>query len=389
MKVNKLILKLNFNKLYEGCITLSFITMLLCTRGMLLGNKYPILALYAGIICILLTIKNKFAYKLSVLFMIIIFVLYCYIQGIFLNQEKNLINNVFIFWIIEIIATYFVFMNKSIERKICRIIIIIMLFFTLSYIISFILSLILNWKSIMLGSFDYNYFYSAPIFFPMTIAYGNGQIGDFVIYRLLGIARESGIMQGFFIWGFYKVGDYFENKDMKKILLGIGVFICFSTTGIIIFLCTLIIRNLFNTNKKFFSLQNILILLIIISCILLLMGNNTFSLANKLSVSFVDRNLAINYGISNFIEHPLVGVGFLKPSLYNYIQTDICLIASIGQIGIVGGALFILIYVVSTFHSINKKKFLLANAGFLLTALVAQPIFYSPLMYIFLFSQYD
>jgi len=71
--------------------------------------------------------------------------------------------------------------------------------FSIPYVISVIIMLISSWDSILITSYDYGYFKETEIFFPFTTTYGNMAFNGIVFKRLLGFARESGIMQIFYI----------------------------------------------------------------------------------------------------------------------------------------------------------------------------------------------
>jgi hypothetical protein len=85
----------------------------------------------------------------------------------------------------------------------------------------------------------------------------------------------------------------------------------------------------------------------------------------------------------------LFGVGFLKTAQDSSILTDICFLASSGQIGIVGCILFLSTYATAFAKSADKRSFLTSNSGFFFTTLFAQPMFYSPVIYMFLFFEYS
>ena len=202
-----------------------------------------------------------------------------------------------------------------------------------------------------------------------------------------GFGRECGITQTFYIWGFYKCRDYFSNSRVVQVLMGLGLLSCFSTTGLAIlavsYMVGFLVKNRKRNNGKLFGV------IVVAGALFILLYSGTYSLSNRLEVSFADRITYIRAGIKQFIEHPIFGIGYMKRVNPGHDMSDICLLSSIGKIGIVGILLFLLIYFAAFLNSKDKMMFLLSNSGFFITAIIAQPLFHIPMMYIMLFMDYD
>lgn len=368
-----------------------FIVMLIFSRGMILGNIALRISFIAALFCILLSVyyrkpKRTFGIYISC----ISFYAYCFLQGLLLNSTSRYhsVIEFCLYWTINATAAYFVFSNKETDRKIGRLLIIILIAFVASYIITFFLSVVISIDKLKLMDLDYNYFYKSPVYFPFTIVYGIGEIGPIAIPRMQGFCRECGITQTFYIWAFYKCDDYYRQTKFIKVALAAGVLFCFSTTGIAIFLTTILL-NVIISNRKEIRKNWKLILIMLILLYLVLRYGGTFSLSNRLSVSYIDRTANIISGMKELSRSPLFGVGFMNNPLVKNDLSDICLLASIGKIGIIGFSLFILVYIICLVNHKNRRLFLFSNAGFFITALLAQPLYYTPLIYVFLFMNYD
>lgn len=386
--------RVGYKSIY-GCVVAVFLVgAIMFSRGTILGNIALKLSFVFSVTCIFLATNKKkiCALKLNIYFVCLLFFGYCFLQGMILNDVLRypiIVENT-VYWITTCTAALLVTENKSYEKRFGKYLILIMSAFVISYIVTFVLSMIVPLQSLHITTVDYDYFYDAPVYFPFTLVYGVGEIGNLNVPRMLGFGRESGITQTFYIWGFYKCKDYFENCKWLKILLGLGVLVCFSTTGLAIFAMCFIIDYIVRhkgekTKKKYY-------LLLVIATVFILLYGGTFSFAKRVEVSYQDRIENIANGFDNLKDNPVFGIGFMKsvqPSVAGGSElSDICLLASSAKIGLVGMALFLLIYIVCYCGSNDKKKFILCNSGFFITTLGAQPLYYVPLIYIMLFVDY-
>ena len=366
-----------------------FFLMLLCLRGMLLGNLYPVLGACCGLGVIIITFKKNVDNRIKLFFVCLLFWFYCVLQGIITNSNDNgYLVQILLYWIIEVGAALCMFQSKNREKIFIRILIIALCLMVFSYIITFAFGCFLGWEKLLLGKFDYNYFYSSPFFLPLTLGYGSGTIKGITVYRLLGIARESGIMQCIFSWAFFAADHYFKRAKAIKLLMLLGVIACMSTTGFVLFFATLILNQLTKQIRKVFSFQTAGVILIVLLAVYFLMGDSTFGWRFRFENSFGDRMAAMDYGLKNLQDHFLFGIGFFKNSGIATIQAEVNLIAALGNIGAVGGVLFLLIYFIAFMYAEDKRYFLTTNAVLFLTTLTAQPLYVSPLIYIFLFLNY-
>ena len=185
------------------------------------------------------------------------------------------------------------------------------------------------------------------------------------------------------LYTFYCIISKYRNI---RFLMGMGILFCFSTTGLVIFAVSFVAYLIFNY-KKAKKLTKYLILLSVIVFILLFSG--TYSISNRLETSYGDRLENILIGLKMLCDYPVFGYGYMRPVAEYNDLSDICLLSSMGKIGIVGLILFFSVYVVAFIMSKDKKKFVICNCGFILTTLLAQPLYAVPLIYVFLFADYS
>lgn len=74
--------------------------------------------------------------------------------------------------------------------------------------------------------------------------------------------------------------------------------------------------------------------------------------------SYGDRIDAIENGFKEFAASPITGMDFLRKSASCSIQTDICFPSSIGSVGIVGAALFLMTYFIGLVKSKNRREYM-------------------------------
>lgn len=380
--------------------TLSVLTVvmlcvtLLYSRGMLLGNGNENVTLFASATTVFLCVLIKpEKCKIPVLIACLLFFLYCFTQPYILDSGNySKVNQYFIWWTVPTVATCMALGIPKIQKWFRDVLIAGLCLMSISYIVTFLLSLAVGWDALRITVIDYNYYYDAPLLFPFTIVYGSGEVGGITIWRLLGFARESGIMQMLFAWGFFIADGNYRYGRAIKALLALGVLACFSTTGFAIFVFAILLNVLIDRQSKLISLNTLLIISIVVLLAWILLGPESYGLSNRLNVSYIDRSTAMEYSAQYLKQAPLFGIGFMSLPDNAGVQWNICLLGSAGQIGYAGLLLFLTIYIVGFFscrtHN-GRRCFFFANTSFFLTTILAQPLFYSGLIYMFLFFDYD
>lgn len=378
----------------SGITVAMLIITLLYSRGMLLSYGNENIGLFASIVVIFLCILIRpEKCKTPVLITCLLFFTYCFIQPYLLGSGSyTKVNQYYIWWVVPTVATCLAFSIPKIQQWFCSVLIIGLCALSVSYITTFLLALAVGWDALRISEIDYGYFINAPVLFPFTTVYGSGDVGGITVWRLLGFARECGIMQTLFTWAYFVSDGRFRHGTVVKVLLAVGVLACLSTTGLAIFVFAVVLNALINRQSKFLSFNSVFIVFVVLLLGWILLGTGSYGISNRMEVSYIDRSVAMEYSARYLEQAPLFGVGFMSLPDNAGVQWNICLLGSAGQIGYFGLSMFLLTYVVGFFSCKTRegrRRFFLANVSFFLTTLIAQPLFYSGLIYMFLFVDYD
>lgn len=366
----------------------------LCMRPMLFGemmSKVGMVVLSGLIVYEILKNKGKiqkgeFVYNKTYVVSILLF-LYCLIQSFVLKSDNRIVAlRICISNIICITAFYLMLQKKKVQIAFIRLLYTVMSFFVFSYAISLMLVLLgFDWNSIKIAELDYSYIIDLPFFFPLTNGYGYLQLGSLRLWRLLGFARECGIMQLFYIWGYFMADKYFVKAKLVRLIMVAGILFCLSTTGYIVFAAALII-NL--DIKKVLSLRMLVAVMLVASMVYLLFFSSGLRIADRSSITISERTMSMGYGLRMLGEHLLFGYGFMSTN-NSMVQTGICAIASAGQIGLVGIALWLGIYASVLTEKVSWYRYVCAIAAVIATALFTQPLLHSVATYCFVFFNYS
>lgn len=365
-----------------------------CYLPMLLGVNYIAIGMGMFLLIIFLYVvrrngriglAKKSGLRVYVTSMLLFF--YCLVQSIVLKSDRlQIAIQTCILLMFAVTFFYIILSDRKMKALFIKTMYAVLMFFSVSYIVSVLLMLAGGWERIFITSFDYGYFTETKIFFPFTTTYGSMAFNGIVFRRLLGFARESGIMQIFYIWAFFMADKYYIRPGWIRFFMAIGVAGCLSTAGFVVFGISLI---LYLDMNKVFSRKTLLIFMLFAVVIYILFYAQGTRVVDRASGTIEQRMLGIEYGLSVFKEHPILGGGFYSTLGDANIQSGICALASLGQVGIIGIGLWIFIFVFAFIDSKNKKRFLYTNAALFITALFAQPMVFAPVMYWFLFVDYD
>lgn len=377
--------------------TLLFIACI-CYRPMLLGNNYSNIGMSIFLILIAASIirkKGKITLKKdshfeSYICSMLLF-MYCLFQCILTNSDRMIAGiQTIVLLSVSVTAFYLILSNKSVQVIFIKILYGFMILFVASYIISTLLMLSVGWNEILLTSYDYGYYRNTDIYFPFTTTYGSMPFMGIIFRRLLGFARESGIMQIFYVWGFFSAEKYFSKTRLVQAFMAVGLLVCFSSAGFIVFAISLFlyfdIRDLLKRGGLVKSIVICILFLFVTYIVLFAQGT---SLSSRAEATIDDRMAGIYYGLSIFVDYPFFGGGFYSTLGNSNIQTGVCALASLGQIGLTGLMLWLLVFFYNFKGSIDKKRYIYTNAALFITALFSQPIMFAPVMYVFNFFDCD
>jgi len=386
----------NININFYKVVTFFLIIATFMMRPTALGQKLSSISLCISILTLIIYIllgNNSHRFfiknnnKNATLFCSIIFWFYCGIQSLIMNSSniefslKAIIINLAI-----LIVFYIILSCDIINYYFFKTLIIILALFSISYYITFIFSFIVGLDKIHIFNINIEgYPTSGLVYFPFTIEYNKTLVNGVTVIRALTFFREAGIAQMFYLWGIFISGIYFNKKKIIKLILFLGMISCFSTTGFIIFIIVYLINIFLNINK--YKLKSVIAMAVIVIFTFIFMNTNGISIKDKALESITDRTYAITQGINLLVENPLFGIGYYNGDTGT--NMGINFISSLYMIGLVGGILYLSIFIVTFIKTTNKKVFILSILPILITLLFTQPLIDSPLIYIMLLANYD
>lgn len=363
------------------------------SRPMILGNNYSMVGLAILVLIVMVELyrsglKINIEKNGKIYFSMVLFFLYCALNCLLFQSDRMQEGLQTVVYLVGCCAAfYFLGKNQILKVAFIRIIYGMLSLFAISYVISVLLMMYRGWDSIYLFEIDYGYFIKATVYSPFTITYGNLSLNGVVFKRLLGFARECGIMQLFYIWGFYMCDKYFKKTIFLRVLMCIGIIACLSTTGFIVFTISLIF---YMDIKKIFSWKTVAAIgLIAIGIYMTFFANGT-SISTRATATITDRLSGFIAGYEAFKDSPFFGKGFYDTLGYsNEVQVGVSAISSLGQIGIFGILFWLYSYFVAFKLSKNKRRYLHSVTPIIITGMFAQPLLAAPATYLFLFMDYD
>ena len=246
----------------------------------------------------------------------------------------------------------------------------------------------LTWASFGVSQAENANRYKISVYFPFSISMllGNFRFGGFELARAIGYMREPGIYQILVSASFFGL-DYLPHLRFKtfwKALLGLSLLLTFSTAGIGAFLAAATYYYVFARKGVQYTTNYVSIL-----SIPLILGlgywfvftEAKFGLMRKLSFdSGTVRAEEAETAVAMLLDNPILGVGYTGG-----IKTAISFISVIGSIGLLGVILFLVVIVTPNYQKIIKlDPILVLIIPPVLTALLAQPLFDKPVLYIFM-----
>ncbi|WP_157786903.1 hypothetical protein [Pseudomonas psychrophila] len=220
---------------------------------------------------------------------------------------------------------------------------------------------------------------TGSLYFPFSMLYAKYTSGDVELMRFNGFFREAGIYQA--VCCFCIAYEYYTRRS-KLVMLGaaIGAFAAFSSLGVLLLLMTvgaIFVMRIKGVFVKFFFV--FALSLVVFPAFLYAPYIGLAAKQDTHGTSVTDRTEAMSNGLNALGDYPL-GSGLFSGLEAN---AGITLVAAIGQIGIFGFLLQVLM--LSGWRwKINRSALLkmLICAPLLITALISQPIAGSTIMYV-------
>ncbi len=288
-------------------------------------------------------------------------------------------------------ALLVLFIDRSNWHSALKAVIYPVILLSISYFITFLLFLF----GIQLANLQYFNFdiektvgaYQVVVYFPFSITLGyDFPILGLRIARAIGYFREPGIFSPIVALSFFGL-DYLRinHKLLLKVLLLFTLVLTFSTAGFMAFIMAFIYYYFISRTTKFSknttsNLYKFLILIISAPLIYIaVFGNYRFALMSKLSQnSGQERISSISESIDILLDNPLFGVGYPSTNV-----SGVTFLSTLGQIGIVGGILFLLIFIIPLINKIKYRDPILALIiPLFLVSFLSQPLFDKTLLFL-------
>ncbi|MGN7167362.1 hypothetical protein ACTHSJ_16015 [Paenibacillus cellulositrophicus] len=322
--------------------------------------------------------------NLSVIIMTSLLFTLLSLHVVLVNSNNNLdfVLKALIAHIAIIISFGIILSNEESNITFFRWFIKILLLFVFSYYVTLLLSIFIPLNSLQLFKLNIKgYEGTGNTYFPFTILYSFMSVGEngFKLPRLLGLFRESGILQMFMIWSLFNLKRVNMNKPWVKVTLFLGILASFSTAGVAVLFINLVIS--FILNKKLIRAAVFVIFAYLAIFYTPFIGVNAKMDTHGASIS--DRYIAVENSLNSLKENPL-GIGLYNATGFN--NSGINLVAASSMIGIQGFLLAILTYLIPMIFVQNKRSYFLSVSPLLITSLTSQPILDAPLVYVMMMA---
>lgn len=391
--------------------TLLFLWVLtfLCLRPSIFGERYNLIVFIALSI---ITVSTLYVYRedlnrvqgksFGLLIIIFVLVSYLFIQGMILSSNARTVFNIsFLMLGVSAISLYILRLDKEF---IIRAIIDIHVIFSISSIITFSIVLLngLNSDAVILrGASDFirNYIspdkingYEHDLMFPFTVHWSNVVLFGISLPRLLGIYREPGMAQIFFLTAyFFTYAIELKRPNRVRAILFVGSLLTFSTAGLLSFMAGYLVMWFYPRNRIRVKLKKTFLILIVLPIIIIasLYAPNYGLLAKMDSVSGNERTRSYQRSLSLIIERPWFGWGYYNKSFEKESGTTEDTIDTLGligvtyQIGIIGIVLYLLPWLYSFYYFNDYRTYFILMPCFL-TLMVSQPSYNDMLVWFLL-----
>lgn len=357
------------------------------------GEDYSILGLGLALLALLFHLLDCRIHpekKLGVqggprLVLVLVLVLFGYLLG-----HAMLMNSVSLMVVLKsaalngvvALAAAFILSERRASYVFFRSLVIVFLGFVISYYLT--LTLAVAWRPmeqlelfrIKIGTYPS----SGTTYFPFTVMYGVYTVDGIRFPRLLGLFRESGILQMFLLWSLFNLKSLRLDKRWIKLTLLLGIAASFSTAGLAILFVNLVLHCLLHRR----ILSAVFLLLFTYGVIMYAPFIGIHEKNETHGASISDRTTATEAGIEALEDNPM-GAGMYNIKAPN---AGINLVAASSMIGVAGVVLTLAVYFAPMLAAERRKRYLLAVIPIVLTSLISQPILDAPLLYLLLMAPY-
>lgn len=373
--------------------------MLLLFRPSIFGERYnqAVFVIFFIITCVLLLIRGSQSLSISKrlfigLILIYLCIGYFFIQGLLLSNATQTVVNSCVLLLLAVPCIALVL--SKYQQKVLKVFINFHYFLSISAIITFVIFIIVGLSINRLpvladlsGIIDYkaygeNVLNQHILIFPYTIAWSTGGFLGIDVPRFVGIYREPGMSQIFFITAFtltffVPITSHFR----KRVIILMGIILLFSAAGMLNLVLVVFFVIIFNASFKRYLIRilrnPIFVIAVIIGLVMLSKQAITMVKEKIIDVSGTTRIESFNNGVKRLMKNPFFGEGY-----YNSFKKDgsgtvvsenfIGILGVSYQIGFVGMFFYFLCWL-NAFRHNTRRVALCIYIPCLMTLLFSQP----------------
>lgn len=364
------------------------VIIFLTSRPSLLGQNYAVVSVFSSFALLLIILFQRIKINTKLIYYNLIFIIFCsflIISSFYGDGNSSVVLKTVLSFIFPILVFSLFLTYRDNAKKFLYILCWITSLIGISSLITILLQL-LGKDNILLFQFSINEYPNAGlVYFPFTISSGAFSSLDLIVLRTSGYMREPGIFHAFALICLF-LNETFFNRTFFRLGCFLALVFTFSTTGYALFLVSLSLYFYSNFRSKLLGL--FCLISTCVSSILLFLFLPGIGYYDKLRThgeSIKERGGAATQGLQAFFDNPF-GIGYL--SNVNNSMGNINIVASLGQIGIIGFVLILIMFSYPLFIVNMKQRlnYLTIFSPVFLTAIFAQPIYDSPATYFCIMS---
>ena len=393
----------------SSLLTLLWTASFLLFRPSILGERYNavVLVIFLLVTSDIIFVNQKQRVRINTItfstyFLIIISVLYFFVQGLILSDATRTVVNSGIFLLL--VVTSIMLVVSVHQKKVIEI------FIWCHYLMS--ISAIITFTLYILGGFSLQHlsvaspydlvryadldpgrpFSNHLLIFPFSIIWSATSIFGLEVPRFVGIYREPGMAQIFFCTAFaFSLFANVKNKRLKQVTILIGTFLTFSAAGFINVILVILLYLIMNGSFKEYVLRlfrnPFLVILIFIILIVVVYQSNLMVQERLSQVSGMGRVESFKRGAELLLENPVFGEGYynsFKKDKEGIIISDnfIGILGVSYQIGLIGLFLYFAPWIFRVLTT--RKLFYCIYVPCLMTLLFSQPSYNDAFVYLLL-----
>lgn len=258
-----------------------------------------------------------------------------------------------------------------------------------SALITFFIYSVLGYHDILITKLTIDgYSKAGLIYYPFSVSSGEFNVAGFTFLRFNSFIREPGIFQAIAILFYFYSKVFYETFKFLSVGCLLAIILTFSTTGLVLFLISYGLFVFYKSQHKLRALFKVTIYFIIgVISFLYAPYFGYFDKVKTHGSSITDRSSSI-YNSLDLIQNNPFGLGYRSLDYIN--NSNISLISSLGQIGIISFLFLMLIYLYPILKLSQSKitLYFTLTCPVFLTLMFSQPIYDNPSTWFYFLGSY-